>query len=86
MVERINCTTEEIRVLKQIELVEDTELFVLLNCGGRFFTILQTYLHPFGMGFQGKELVAFWRKIFMFVCESKEFFTSNFTILTPIFA
>lgn len=74
MVERINCTTEEIRVLKQIELIEDTELFVLLNCGGRFFTILQTYLHPFGMGFQGKELVAFWRKIFMFVCESKEFF------------
>lgn len=37
MFERINCTTEEIRVLKQIELVEDTELFVLLNCGGRFF-------------------------------------------------
>lgn len=37
MVERINCTTEEIRVLKQIELIEDTELFVLLNCGGRFF-------------------------------------------------
>ena len=37
MVERNNCTTEEIRVLKQIELVEDTELFVLLNCGGRFF-------------------------------------------------
>ena len=54
MVERINCTTEEIRVLKQIELVEDIELFVLLNCGGRFFTILQTYLHPFVMGFQGK--------------------------------
>ena len=47
MVERINCTTEEIRVLKQIELVEDTELFVLLNCGGRFFTILQTVWYGF---------------------------------------